>query len=110
MEKLKKIFEYIQLLKFTFPRLKANRIYRNIVTDRNSIHSQSVLCEGLWDHPYHWLRVAMLSKAMSESYPGNLIGISLKENPRIVLPPVEIVNPASAAEPPDVLKLLNPEI
>ena len=83
MEKLKKIFEYIQLLKFTFPRLKANRIYRNIETDRNSIHSQSVLCEGLWDHPYHWLRVAMLSKAMSESYPGNLIGISLKENPRI---------------------------
>ena len=32
------------------------------------------------------------------------------EKPRMVFPPEETVNPASAAEPPDVLKLLNPEI
>ncbi len=34
-----------------------------------------ILCEALWDHPHHWLRLAMLRAAMAPIYGSNLVGI-----------------------------------
>jgi len=38
-------------------------------------HPGAILCEGLWDHPHHWLRLAMFRCAAAEKFGSDLIGL-----------------------------------
>ena len=38
-----------------------------------------ILCEALWDHPLHWIRVAIIRNAIVERYGSGLIGVYLED-------------------------------
>ena len=38
----------------------------------------TILCEALWDHPHHYLRVAMLRRALAPRHGSRLIGVVLE--------------------------------
>jgi len=48
-----------------------SEINRNITSKRNGI----ILYEGLWDHPYHWLRLSLFRKALAPKYGSGLLGV-----------------------------------
>jgi hypothetical protein len=56
----------------TRPRANAAiaEIARTAVSDKPGM----ILVEGLWDHPYHWLRLAMFRRALSNTA-GGLLGV-----------------------------------
>ena len=35
----------------------------------------AILCEGLWDHPHHWLRLAMFRCAAADKFGSDLVGL-----------------------------------
>lgn len=45
----------------------------------------AILCEGLWDHAHHWLRVAMLRNALAPIHGSDLIGLHETNTPRHIV-------------------------
>ncbi len=54
---------------------KANRAIAKVALNTPPDHAGSILCEGLWDHPHHWLRVAMFRRAAAKYYGSGLVGL-----------------------------------
>ncbi len=59
---------------YSATRPRANAAIRELALDQPMTGSGVVLVEALWDHPYHWLRLAMLRRALSRRA-GGLVGI-----------------------------------
>lgn len=71
----KQATSYLQHHWFRLFRGSANRAIASICSSKSSSENPSLLCEGLWDHPYQWFRVAMLREALKETYGTGLIGV-----------------------------------
>lgn len=56
-------------------RQKANRAIAEVALNTPPGHDGSILCEALWDHPHHWLRLAMFRRAAAKYYGSGLIGL-----------------------------------
>ncbi len=63
-------------------RRRANKTIINLRSQNPNLRQGIILCEALWDHPYHWLRVAMLSRALGPKYGSELLGLYTEETPR----------------------------
>jgi hypothetical protein len=57
------------------------RISRQVSVDRKG----AILCEGLWDHPHHWLRLAMFRCALAPHYGSGLVGVYEQSSPNTVV-------------------------
>jgi|GEM_PF-3141933 len=56
-------------------RPKANASIAHISEQTPSGHPGAILCEGLWDHPHHWLRLSMFRRAAAKTFGSDLIGL-----------------------------------
>lgn len=64
------LFHYCNLF-----RSSCNRIFSEISREIDSKKNGLILYEGLWDHPYHWLRLSIFRKALSPKYGSGLVGV-----------------------------------
>lgn len=60
-------------------RPRANRAIAKLALDTQPGHDGSILCEGLWDHPHHWLRLAMFRRAAAKHFGSGLVGLYEEE-------------------------------
>ena len=60
----------------------------------------AILCEALWDHPHHWLRVAMLRNALADTYGRDLIGVHDADAPRHITETLRSLGPTQLAAAP----------
>ena len=83
LSKLKKITKggsnRLNYLRCQLCRPAANALFARVSRKVKGGGSGSILCEALWDHPYHWLRVAMLRNALVEEYGSGVVGLYLDE-------------------------------
>ncbi len=63
----------------------ANRWFAKIARRNSAEREGSVLCEALWDHPHHWLRLAMFRNALVPLYGSGLVGVYEETTPRSVV-------------------------
>ena len=59
----------------------ANLVFASFSRRGGTARSGSVLCEALWDQPYHWLRVAMFRNALADTFGSGLVGLFQEDTP-----------------------------
>ena len=76
---------YLSLYRSRFARPAANRWFAKIACQVSIEREGAILCEALWDHPHHWLRLAMFRNALAPIYGSGLIGVYEESTPRSVV-------------------------
>jgi hypothetical protein len=82
INRLKPMVAELQQIGTDWHRRRANKTIINLRSPNSSLRQGIILCEALWDHPYHWPRVAMLSRALGPKYGSELLGLYTEETPR----------------------------
>ena len=82
INQLKPMVAELQQIGTDWHRRRANKTIINLRSPNSNLRQGIILCEALWDHPYHWLRVTMLSRALAPKYGSELLGLYTDETPR----------------------------
>lgn len=81
----------------------ANKAIAAIAAHARSDHPGVILCEGLWDHPYHWLRLAILRRALAKTA-GGLVGLYEDGTDTHILASLRALKPTAEERIPTELK------
>ena len=73
--KINTAFNLINYYRCSLTRAAANSSFHSIANVKAGNRDGKILCEALWDHPHHWLRLAIFKNALSTVYGGSLVGI-----------------------------------
>ena len=85
VKKINTILNHIDYYRCSLTRPAANSSFSKILNTKIGNCDGKILCEALWDHPHHWLRLAIFRSALSTVYGKNLIGIYEEDTPKPVL-------------------------
>ncbi len=66
-------------------RKKGNRAIARVVEAVPTGHDGMILCDGLWDHPHHWLRAAIFRRAAAKHFGSELVGLYEESTPPKVI-------------------------
>lgn len=71
------LYNEITLFRYNAARPFANKAFRQLSREdlTSSPTAPFVICEGLWDHPYHWLRLAIFAPLLAKSLNSRLLGL-----------------------------------
>jgi len=84
---------------YNLTRPRANAAIHNLAVSSPLTGDGSVLYEALWDHPYHWLRVAMFRNALADQA-SDFIGLYEEGTPKRVLESMRAISPDREFEVP----------
>ena len=76
-----------------FARPAANRAIAAISSRAVGPAQGSILYEALWDHPHHWLRLAMFRNALAPVFGAGLIGLYEEGTSRAVVESLRALGP-----------------
>lgn len=71
------LYDEISLFRYHAARPFANRAFRQLCREDLTSRPTApfVICEGLWDHPYHWLRLAIFAPLLAKNLDSRLLGL-----------------------------------
>lgn len=77
VRKFKTIIAEVQLLPYNLRRTEANAAIASLAGEvpLDPTSEKYVLCEGLWDHPFHWVRLALFAPLVSNRFRCPLLGV-----------------------------------
>jgi hypothetical protein len=85
VKKFNTILNHIDYYRCSLTRPTANSSFSSILNTKIGNCDGKILCEALWDHPHHWLRLAIFRNALSAVYGKNLVGIYEEDISKFVL-------------------------
>lgn len=85
MHKARTVVNHINHYRCQLTRPAANQWFAKISRQVSTKREGAILCEALWDHPHHWLRLAMFRCALAPHYGSGLIGLYEQSSSKAVI-------------------------
>lgn len=86
--KIKSVYSFFQnflneikYFKLNIKRSKANKAISKLYQFSNDHleNNKYIICDGMWDNPHHWLRLAIFLPVLSDFFKAKIMGIYLKD-------------------------------